>query len=701
MKIKNKQLKKKIKNIKESFEKTKLDYNNSKNKDKNKDKKKTIGKKITYQILWALLIITGIIIIFSGGTKNNNENNISISELANLINQNEIKEILIERDNLKIETIAGEKLFSKKEAQGTLSETLISLGVTTTYLQKVNIKPQKPTGAGYYLGVMAPFFFPLLILGLLIYFLTRGSKSGGAMQAFSFGSSRAKFIDPKDDKNRITFKDVAGANEAKDELREVVDFLKKPEKYLKIGAEIPKGVIMLGAPGTGKTLLARAVAGEAQVPFYSVSGSDFMEMFVGVGASRVRDLFKTAKKTAPSIIFIDEIDVIGRVRGGGMGGGNDEREQTLNQILVEMDGFEKNQKIIVIAATNRHDVLDPALIRPGRFDRRVTIDLPDKENRKKILEVHARGKPFIEDVDLGVIAMRTPGFSGADLQALMNESAILAASSNRTKIAQIDLIQSIEKVLLGPERKSHILSAQEKVRTAYHEVGHALVASLLDHADPIHKISVISRGRAAGYTLHMPFNDKKMHTRKDFIADITTILGGYVTEKMVFGDVTTGPSNDLQVSTKLARDMVTKYGMSEKVGVLALEEQYRGVLQGSGDGVKDGKYSEKIGNLIDQEVSNIMSTSFKLAEKLLKTNKKALIGISEELYEKEVLEREEFEKLLEKYNIRVKKEEDELERFEVFGNKFDFKKKNALNKKEENKQKEKTSKKITKRLVTK
>ncbi|KKW20419.1 MAG: Lysyl-tRNA synthetase [Candidatus Adlerbacteria bacterium GW2011_GWC1_50_9] len=365
----------------------------------------------------------------------------------------------------------------------------------------------------------------------------------------------ARLVNPDDKAQKVTFADVAGAKEAKAELTEIVDFLKNPKKFIQIGARIPKGVLLMGAAGTGKTLLARAVAGEASVPFFSISGSEFVEMFVGVGASRVRDTFLIAKKAAPAILFIDEIDAIGRVRGSGAGGGNDEREQTLNQILVEMDGFEPNEKVVIMAATNRPDVLDPALVRPGRFDRRVVIDLPDRKDR----------------INLAVIAERTPGFSGADLANLMNESAILAAREDRKELTQYDLIRSIEKVMLGPERRSHILNKKEKEITAYHEAGHALVSSVLPYADPVHKISIISRGRAAGYTLKLPFEDKKMQSRKEFLDDIAVSLGGYIAEKMVFGDITTGASNDLQVLSALARDMVTRYGMSDVFGPIALE----------------------------------------------------------------------------------------------------------------------------------
>ena len=414
----------------------------------------------------------------------------------------------------------------------------------------------------------------------------------------------------------------------------------------------------MGAPGTGKTLLARAVAGEAGVAFFSISGSEFVEMFVGVGASRVRDLFKMAKDMAPAIIFVDEIDAVGRVRGAGMGGGNDEREQTLNQILVEMDGFEPNEKVIVMAATNRPDVLDPALLRPGRFDRRVVIDLPDRSDREAILFVHAKEKPFAEDVNLKVIAERTPGFSGADLYSLMNEAAILAARENRTKVAQFDLIRSIEKVMLGPERKSHLLSKKEKELTAYHEAGHAVVASVLPYADPVHKISIISRGRAAGYTLKLPLEDRKMQSKKEFLDDITVALAGYVTEKMIMDDVTTGPSNDLQVSTALAREMVTKYGMSDKIGALALEGTGGATLFGS-RGVSDSKeYSEKVSALIDSEVSEIMTNSRTKAEEIIKTHRKALDAIAARLMEIETIEREEYEKIIIAHGIIPKKKQD-------------------------------------------
>lgn len=624
---------------------------------KNK-KEKTLWEKLGGQIITGVLILILVVVLLSESTVDKDKQ-ITLSELTQKINNGQVKEIVVELGELIITTNDNKELFTKKENESSLTETLVNLGVTTDRLNSVDIEVKEPTSIGYYLAKWFPFLLPIFFIGLILFFLTK--QKGGAMQALSFGDSKAKFIDPNDMKNKITFDQVAGAKEAKQELMEVVDFLKHPKKYLEIGADIPKGVLMTGAPGTGKTLLARAVAGEAGVPFFSISGSEFIEMFVGVGASRVRDLFKNAKAKSPAIIFIDEIDAIGRARGGGMGGGNDEREQTLNQILVEMDGFDDNNQVIVIAATNRPEILDRALLRPGRFDRRVVIDLPDKEDREKILEIHGKKKPFAEDVDLKLIAERTPGFSGADLYALMNEGAILAASEERKKVSQFDLIRSIEKVMLGPERKSHLLSEDDKTRTAYHEVGHALVSSILDYADPVHKVTIIPRGRAAGYTLHLPFDDKRMNTKKDFEADIAVSLGGYIAEKMIFGDVTTGPSNDLQVSTRIARDMVVKYGMSEKIGVLALEGG-QSTLAGSGDGVEKGAYSAKTAEIVDLEIARIMDEGFKVAKKILTKHEDALHNISEILKEKEVLERDDYEALLKdnKIKIQTKKDKDRL-----------------------------------------
>lgn len=613
--------------------------------------------KIANAILIIMFVSVVYSMIFTGAIT---KENISLSQLSKDISQGLVEKVEVKGEKLTITyatsstattTVVKE---SKKEEGVALTQSLANYQVGQEALARVNIEIVSNTGFSYWFINLAPFIIPLFLIGFFVWMLMKQMKGAG-MQAMSFGQSKARIILPTDKKNRITFSDVAGAKEAKEELAEVVDFLKNPKKFLDIGAKIPKGILLMGAPGTGKTLIARAVAGEAGVAFFSISGSEFVEMFVGVGASRVRDLFKMAKDASPAIIFIDEIDAVGRARGGGIGGGNDEREQTLNQILVEMDGFEPTEKVIVMAATNRPDVLDPALLRPGRFDRRVVIDLPDRNDREAILNVHSKEKPFAEDVALRVIAERTPGFSGADLYSLMNEGAILAAREGRQKISQFDLIRSIEKVMMGPERKSHILSMKEKEITAYHEAGHALVSSVLTYADPVHKISIIARGRAGGYTLHLPFEDKRMQSKKEFLDDIAVSLGGYVTERIVFGDLTTGPSNDLQVSTALARDMVTKYGMSEKMGPVALEGQGGKAMFGRG---VDGEYSDKMSAEIDLEVSEIMNSNMKRAEKIVTEHRKALDAIAKKLIEVETIEREDFEKLLIANGITPKKKED-------------------------------------------
>jgi len=603
-------------------------------------------------ILTTVLVLVLLTALYSYVVEHQNEpDELSISQIASQIKAGEIKSIIVRGSEVEVSYIdeSRNKGVAKKENDAAVTETLSTLGVTSEQLNAVSIDVQEETGIAYWLSNAAPFLFPLLFLGVIIWFFTRSVKGAG-MQAMSFGASKARMIDPNDQSQKVTFKDVAGAKEAKQELEEIVDFLKNPKKFLDIGAEIPKGVMMMGAPGTGKTLLARAVAGEAGVPFFSISGSEFVEMFVGVGASRVRDLFSMAKRNAPAIIFVDEIDAVGRVRGTGVGGGNDEREQTLNQILVEMDGFEPNAKVIVMAATNRPDVLDPALLRPGRFDRRVTIDLPDRDDRRAILEVHARKKPLQEDVNLEIIAQRTPGFSGADLYSLMNEAAILAAREARKKVGQFDIIRSIEKVMLGPERQSHVLSKKERLVTAYHEVGHALVASVLPYADPVQKISIISRGRAAGYTLKLPDEDRKMHTKKEFLDDIAMTLGGYVTEEMIFGDLTTGPSNDLQVVANLARDMVTKYGMSQ-LGPIAFEGT-GGRLIGGGIS-EDRGYSPQIAKAIDDEVHKIIEEGKSRAREILTKYRSALDTISKKLVEVETLEREAYEVLLKAEGVPI------------------------------------------------
>ncbi len=601
------------------------------------------------------LFLVSIYSLVSGGDK---KQQISISELADAAKQSQVESLAVQGGKVDAVFKDGGIKTTKKEEGTSIGETLGSYGVTPAQLSQIKVSINEGGGALYWVLNLSPILFPIIFIAVFIWLMTRQIKGAG-MQAFSFGQSRARITSPDDQKQRVTFKDVAGCKEAKEELSEIVDFLKNPKKFFEIGARIPKGILLMGAPGTGKTLLARAVAGEAGVSFFAISGSEFVEMFVGVGASRVRDLFTMAKKAAPAIIFMDEIDAVGRVRGGGLGGGNDEREQTLNQILVEMDGFEPTEKVIMMAATNRPDVLDPALLRPGRFDRRVTIDLPDRSDREEILKIHSKEKPFAEDVNLAVIAERTPGFSGADLYSLMNEGAILAARENRNKVSQYDLIRSIEKVMLGPERRSHILSKKEKEITAYHEAGHAVVASALPYADPVHKISIISRGRAAGYTLKLPIEDRKLQSKNEFLDDIAMSLGGYVTEKMIFGDLTTGPSNDLQVSTAMARDMVTKYGMSESLGPVALESSGGKVLFG-GRGVEKQEYSEKVGALIDEEVSKIMKEAHSRAERIIVDHRPLLDIIAKRLIETETIEREEFDQILVANGISLKKKEAQL-----------------------------------------
>jgi len=621
----------------------------------NKVPNKGMRNSFLGNFLISVLILFFVISVYSFVANNKSKEQISISELAMAAKTGQIKEITVTGGSVDATFQDGMIKTSKKEDNVSLNETLSAYGVTADQLNKIKVSVNQDGGFFYWLLNLSPILFPILFIAVFIWIMTRQIKGAG-MQAFSFGQSRARLTAPDDSKQRVTFKDVAGCKEAKEELSEIVDFLKNPKKFFEIGARIPKGILLMGAPGTGKTLLARAVAGEAGVTFFSISGSEFVEMFVGVGASRVRDLFQMAKKMAPAIIFMDEIDAVGRVRGGGLGGGNDEREQTLNQILVEMDGFEPTEKVVVMAATNRPDVLDPALLRPGRFDRRVTIDLPDRADREEILKIHSKEKPFAEDVNLTVIAERTPGFSGADLYSLMNEGAILAARESRTKVSQFDLIRSIEKVMLGPERRSHILSKKEKEITAYHEAGHALVASVLPFADPIHKISIISRGRAAGYTLKLPIEDRKLQSRNEFLDDIAMSLGGYVTEKIIFGDLTTGPSNDLQISTALARDMVTKYGMSENMGPVALEGAEGKTLFGRG--ISEKEYSEEVGALIDKEVSKIMKDAHDKAEKIITGHRPLLDIIARRLIEKESIERNEFESILIANGLSPKRKEE-------------------------------------------
>jgi len=590
----------------------------------------------------ALLTIAGFFTLLSSSTEKPTE--ISLSQLVEQINQEQVSTIAIKGDQLEIELKDGAKEKATKEKEASLTESLKNYGLDSEKLKLVNLEIKGESGLGFWLGAILPFLLPLLIIGFFFWFMFRGAQRG-QMQAFTFGRSRARLVSPNNKKDRVTFKDVAGLKEAKEELQEIVEFLKNPKKFVNLGAKIPKGVLLVGAPGTGKTLLARAISFEANVPFFSVSGSEFIEMFVGVGSSRVRDLFQTAKKHAPALIFLDELDAIGRQRGAGLGGGHDEREQTLNQILVEMDGFDPNTGIILISATNRPDVLDPALLRPGRFDRRVVLDLPDLKDRKEILKIHARNKPLEENVNLREIAERTPGFSGADLANIVNEAAILAARRDKKKISQDELRECIEKVLLGPERKSHILSEKEKEIAAYHESGHALVNASLTHTDPIQKVSIIARGQAAGYTLKLPIEDRHLHSRSEFIDELAVLIGGYAAEELVFKELTTGASGDLLKATELARKLVTKYGMSEKLGPMTFGGREELVFLGR-EIATEKDYSDEVAAQIDKEVAKFIDDAYQTAKKILTEKRKKLDQIAKVLIKKETIERKEFASLM-------------------------------------------------------
>ncbi|HHW41770.1 MAG TPA: ATP-dependent metallopeptidase FtsH/Yme1/Tma family protein [Syntrophomonadaceae bacterium] len=506
---------------------------------------------------------------------------------------------------------------------------------------KTVVKYVPSQGTPWWAGLISTFLPILLIVGFMLFMFQQTQGSGN--RVMQFGRSRARLMEP--DKKRVTFADVAGVDEAVEELHEVVDFLKDPKRYNDIGAKIPKGVLLYGPPGTGKTLLARAVAGEAGVPFFSISGSDFVEMFVGVGAARVRDLFEQAKKNAPCIVFVDEIDAVGRHRGAGLGGGHDEREQTLNQLLVEMDGFNANEGIIIIAATNRPDILDPALLRPGRFDRHVVVDKPDIKGRTEILKVHFRGKSFEEDVDIEVLARRTPGFTGADLANMVNEAALLAARRGRKKISMKDLEDATERVIAGPEKKSRVMSEEEKRLVAYHEAGHAVVGSLLPHTDPVHKISIIPRGRAGGYTLLLPTEDRNYKTRSHLLDEVTTLLGGRVSESLVLDDISTGAKNDLERATGIVRQMITEYGMSEELGPMTFGRPEEQVFLGR-DIARDRNYSEEIAYSIDREAHRMIEKCYQRAKEILENNMNKLHLIAKTLMEKETIERQEFELLM-------------------------------------------------------
>lgn len=572
---------------------------------------------------------------------------VDIGELVKKINASEISTITVNGDNLQIDLVNGDKLTSRKEPGVGITETLVNYGVTPEKLSSVALKIQEESGLSFWLAIIIPTVLPLIIIGLMFWFITRQAR-GGINQAFSFG--RANVKPSLSFKDKITFADVAGLEEAKEELLEIVDFLKSPKKYIDMGAKIPRGVLLMGPPGTGKTLLARAVAGEANVPFFHISASEFVEMFVGVGAARTRDAFATAKRSSPAILFIDEIDAVGRERGAGLGGGHDEREQTLNQILVEMDGFDRDTRVIVLAATNRPDVLDQALLRPGRFDRRVILDLPDINERDQILRLHSKGKPLDKEIDFRRVATRTPGFSGADLANVVNEAAIMAAKEGVKIVSQTHLYKSIEKVMLGPERKSRIITEKEKEITAYHEAGHAVAAAGLKDSDPVHKISIVSRGRAGGYTLKLPLEEQRLKTKAQFMADLGVLLGGYASEKLTFGDVSTGASSDLKEASTLARALVTRFGMSD-LGPLTFGKSEELIFLGR-EITTERNYSEEVAAKIDQEVKKFIDRSYKNASKILSTYKEAVKKVAKTLKEKETLEQDEFYELIKEFNLK-------------------------------------------------
>lgn len=604
-------------------------------------------KKLLQSFVFAiaiLLAIAGGYALLSGESLLKETPEITLSQLATQVKEEKVKEIRINGNDLEIILSSDDSHQKARKGPNTdLEETLTTYGVTAEKLGSVDITYVKESLLASAILPFLYFVLPFLLIGGFLWYMMRQAQRG-AGQALSFGKARVRLFH-HGKKDNITFKDVAGVEEAKNELEEVIDFLKNPKKFLDIGARIPRGVLLMGAPGTGKTLLARAVAGEANVPFFHISGSEFVEMFVGVGASRVRDLFDTAKKNAPSIVFIDEIDAVGRQRGAGLGGGHDEREQTLNQILVEMDGFERDTQVIVVSATNRPDILDPALLRPGRFDRRIVLDEPDINDREAILKIHGKEKPLEKEVDLRRIAERTPGFTGADLANLFNEAAILAARNNKKVVSQQNLINSIEKVLLGPERKSRLLSKKEKEIAAYHEAGHAVVAAHLPHADTIHKISIVSRGRAAGYTLKLPIEERHFHSKTEFLDDLTVMLGGYATEELIFNELTTGASNDLQKASELARKLVREYGMSEKLGPVTYIDKNELIFLGRELG-EQRHYSEEIAAKIDKEVSRFISGAHARAKTIIRKQRKKLDLIAKRLIEKETIEREEFEQLM-------------------------------------------------------
>lgn len=601
-------------------------------------------KNVTFYLL---IIIVAIWMIDYYSASTVSKTDITYSAFMKHVQQDEVKQVTI------VDNVISGKLKDGKDFS-TVAPSDDSL-IPTLRARDIEIKAELPPQPPWWTTILSSLLPMLLIVG--IWFMLMQQSQGGGGRVMNFGKSRARRYD--EDNIKITFKDVAGADEAKQELEEVVEFLKHPKKYNDLGAKIPKGVLLYGPPGTGKTLLAKAVAGEAGVPFFSISGSDFVEMFVGVGASRVRDLFEQAKKSAPCIVFIDEIDAVGRQRGAGLGGGHDEREQTLNQLLVEMDGFGANEGIIMIAATNRPDILDPALLRPGRFDRQIVVDRPDIKGRQEILKVHVKGKPISPEVELGVIARRTPGFTGADLSNLVNEAALMAARKNKNKIDMPEMEEAAERVIMGPERRSRVISDKEKRLTAYHEGGHTLVGMLLDNTDPVHKVTIIPRGRAGGYTLSLPKEDRYYATRSEMLDELKVLLGGRVAEALVLKEISSGASNDLQRATSLARQMICEYGMSPELGPMTFGHRQDQVFLGRDIG-RDKDYSEEVAAKIDKEIRKFIDEAYQKTESLLNENMDKLHLIADALIERETLESEEIDQLM-KYGKILSKEENTSE----------------------------------------
>jgi cell division protease FtsH len=596
-------------------------------------------------VRWAVYIVLAILVMVflynQFATRQEPQDTISLQQLATAMKEGDVLEIAVEGDTLVVGLSSGNTVQSHKEEGVGLAQTLANLGVTPAMWEGVTVAVQPPSGLFGWLGILS-WILPLVLLSVFFLVVFRQAQSSGS-QAMSFGKSRARMF--TGEKPTVTFDDVAGVEEAKQELAEIVEFLKEPQKFIALGARIPKGVILMGAPGTGKTLMAKAVSGEAGVPFFSISGSEFVEMFVGVGASRVRDLFDQAKRNSPCIVFVDEIDAVGRHRGAGLGGSHDEREQTLNQILVEMDGFDTDTNVIVVAATNRPDILDPALLRPGRFDRRVILDRPDMQGREQILKVHVRGKPLGKDVDLASLARQTPGFVGADIESLVNEAAILAARRNKKTIDLDEFQEAVERVMAGPERRSRVISEDEKNVVAYHEAGHTLAAARTPNADKVRKVTIIPRGMAGGYTMVLPDEDRYLANRAKFEAELVTMLGGRAAEEVVFQQVTTGASNDLERATELVRKMVMEYGMSDELGPLTFGEREELVFLGRSLS-EHRNYSEAVARKIDDEVRKFITRAHERALEIMRTHRAVLDDLARQLMLKETLSEPEVEALL-------------------------------------------------------